>query len=374
MTRNCLLALVCFAGPISAAERPSVQVTVFDGPVVHGVLAEPTLRFQFAGGTAEFVPEKVKTISFGQDIDSITVEGFDQALRGKCLNPEIKIEIGQSLRSFKRGELKAIKITHGGQTNWLTGVIIPLITLTAMEIVLGIDNIIFLAIVAGRLPKQQQPQARRLGLFAALGTRLLLLATLSLVLGLTWPVVTLPDFPFFHEMEARQLSWRDIILLAGGMFLIGKSTFEIHEKLERPNEEERHDTAKSAASFGWVLMQIAVIDIVFSLDSVVTAVGMAESIWVMITAMLVAVGVMLVFAETISQFVARNPTLKILALAFLILIGVLLVAEGFGQHIEKGYVYFAMAFAVGVEVVNLRVRKKTDPVRLRDAEPPLGLS
>jgi predicted tellurium resistance membrane protein TerC len=255
-----------------------------------------------------------------------------------------------------------------------SSIVLPLITLTAMEIVLGIDNIIFLALVAGRLPPHQQPRARRLGLLAALGTRLLLLATLSFILSLTTPVFTLPNMPLFHELEARQISWRDIILLVGGVFLIGKSTFEIHDRLERPSQDEHAQRKKGTARFGWVLIEIAVIDIIFSLDSVVTAVGMVESLGVMIAAMIAAVGVMMLFAETVARFVTRHPTLKILALAFMILIGVLLVAEGCGQHIDKGYVYFAMAFSVLVEIINLRVRKKTEPMHLHEPGLPVGIS
>jgi predicted tellurium resistance membrane protein TerC len=224
--------------------------------------------------------------------------------------------------------------------------------------VLGIDNIIFLAIVAGRLPEAQQPKARRIGLLAALGTRILLLLSLSFLLGLTKPLFTIPDLPLFHDLEAREVSIRDLILLAGGLFLIYKSVKEMHEKLEEVGSDEA-DVAKSraVASFGGVLVQIAVLDIVFSLDSVITAVGMVDQVWVMITAMVIAMLVMMVFAGRISNFVSRHPTIKVLALAFLILIGVMLVAESLGQHIDKGYIYFAMAFAVVIEMINMRLRK-----------------
>lgn len=255
-------------------------------------------------------------------------------------------------------------------------------TLTALEIVLGIDNIIFIAIVAGKLPPAQQPNARRIGLAAALVTRLLLLASLSFILGLTEPVLTLPGWLPFLDSDAKALSWRDIILIVGGLFLIGKSTFEIHEKLEGPSAEERAAGKKAHAGFANVIFQIAMLDIIFSLDSVITAVGMVNHniplgdgrefnrIWVMVIAVVIAVVVMLIFAGPISNFVSRNPTLKILALSFLILIGVLLVADGFNQHLNKWYVYFAMAFSFCVEMLNLRMRRHSEPIKLRNEELP----
>ena len=226
-----------------------------------------------------------------------------------------------------------------------------------MEVVLGVDNVIFLAILTGKLPEEQRPRARWFGLAAALGTRLLLLMTLSFLLGLTKPVFTLPAMPLFESLEARGISWRDIILLAGGLFLIGKSTFEMHEKLEHA-KVENDQKPPSRSSFLKVIIMIAIVDIVFSLDSVITAVGMVDDVFVMVIAMVIAMLVMLVFAGPISRFVDHRPTVKILALSFLILIGVLLVAEGLGQHLDKGYIYFAMAFAVGVELVNIQLRGK----------------
>jgi predicted tellurium resistance membrane protein TerC len=223
-----------------------------------------------------------------------------------------------------------------------------------MEIVLGVDNIIFLAIIAAKLPEKQQPKARRIGLIAALGTRLLLLASLWLLMAATRPLFTLPELPFLHDPEARSISARDLVLLLGGLFLIGKSTKEIREKIEHANSGS--GPAKKVASFAAVIVQIAIIDIIFSLDSVITAVGMVEDLWVMIVAMLVAVGVMVVFAEPISRFVDKNPSIKVLALSFLILIGMLLVAESLGQHMDKGYIYFAMAFSVVIELINMRLR------------------
>jgi predicted tellurium resistance membrane protein TerC len=220
-------------------------------------------------------------------------------------------------------------------------------TLSAMEIVLGIDNVVFLSILAGKLPRERQAAARRLGLAAALGTRLLLLLAITWVMGLTRELFALLGHGF---------SGRDLILLGGGLFLIAKATFEIHDKLEVKHGPELA-RSPGTASFWAVIVQIGVLDIVFSLDSVITAVGMARHVAVMVAAMVVAVGVMLAFARGIGEFVERHPTMKMLALSFLLLIGVMLVAEGFGRHIEKGYVYFAMAFAFGVELLNLRMRR-----------------
>ncbi|MCE9554218.1 MAG: TerC family protein [Planctomycetes bacterium] len=246
-------------------------------------------------------------------------------------------------------------------TNW----IIPLITLTLMEIVLGIDNIIFIAIVAGRLPQHQQHRARQLGLAAALVTRLLLLFVLTFILGLQHVIAfTLPIAGL--DPKVVEISWRDVILIVGGLFLIAKSVYEIHDKLE--GAEEKPLLGKGA-SFGGTLVQIALLDIVFSLDSVITAVGMAKQLWVMIVAMVIAVGIMLFAAGPISNFVHKHPTLKMLALSFLILIGVMLLAEGFEQHINRGYIYFAMAFAVTVEMLNLRLRAGAKAVELHEPPP-----
>jgi len=231
---------------------------------------------------------------------------------------------------------------------------VSLATLAAMEIVLGVDNIVFLTILAGKLPKAQQPLARRLGLGAALATRLLLLFAITWLMGLTADLFSL---------AGKGMSGRDLILGLGGLFLIGKATFEIHDKLEAGHEAQA--AAGRKASFGWTILQIALLDIVFSLDSVITAVGMAQHLEVMVVAMVVAVGVMLLFAGPIGRFVDGHPTVKMLALSFLILIGVMLVAEGFDQHIPRGYVYFAMAFSLGVELLNLRLRARSaKPVHL----------
>jgi predicted tellurium resistance membrane protein TerC len=229
---------------------------------------------------------------------------------------------------------------------------IALATLTVLEIVLGIDNIVFISILAGKLRPDDRNRARTLGLTLAMGMRILLLLSITWVMSLTQPLFT---------VTSRNISGRDLILLIGGLFLIAKSTHEIHDKLEG---EHGHGSAKAAASFSAVLLQIALLDIVFSLDSVITAVGMAEHISVMIIAVIAAVGVMLFASGAISAFVDKHPTVKMLALAFLLLIGVSLMAEGFHHHIPKGYIYFAMAFSVFVELINLRVRAKGEPVHL----------
>ena len=258
--------------------------------------------------------------------------------------------------------------------------IAPLLTLTAMEIVLGIDNVIFIAILVQRLPASQQANARRLGLGLALVMRLGLLFAISWIMRLVDPVFMLTDLglpeSWFtdpspeqqrHLDHTNEVSWRDLILLGGGLFLIGKSTHELHAKLEGHHGPA---TAKGrGAQFGWILVQIAILDIVFSLDSVITAVGMAKEVWVMVVAMVIAVGVMLVFAGQISKFVHRHPTLKILALSFLILIGVLLVAEGMGQELNRGYIYSAMAFSLVVEIMNIRFRAKAAAVELHEPPP-----
>jgi predicted tellurium resistance membrane protein TerC len=242
--------------------------------------------------------------------------------------------------------------------------LISLLTLTALEIVLGIDNIVFIAILVGKLPEHQRAKARRLGLGLAMGMRILLLLAIGWVMRLTAPLFSLP----FISGEASQVSGKDLILLIGGLFLIGKATYEIHDKLE--GNEEHHAPgaiAKTGAAFGVIITQILMLDIVFSLDSVITAVGMARRIPIMILAVVLAVGVMLVFAGKISDFVGRHPTMKILALSFLLLIGVMLVADAFDKHIPKGYIYFSMAFALAVEMLNMQLRKKIEPVTLRQS-------
>jgi predicted tellurium resistance membrane protein TerC len=242
-------------------------------------------------------------------------------------------------------------------SNW-----IAIATLTVLEIVLGIDNIVFIAIVSERLPQEQQSLARKLGLALALIMRLALLFALSWIIGLEKTLFTLP-------VVDVDMTGRSLILLGGGLFLIYKATQEIYHKTEG-GEEEAH-TGKGKATMGSVLVQIAIMDMIFSLDSIITAVGMVDEIALMVVAVVIAVGVMIVFADPVSEFVNDNPSVKILALAFLLLIGVLLVAEGTGRHVEKGYIYFAMGFSVMVEMLNIRMRKRraAAPVQLHRRDP-----
>lgn len=250
--------------------------------------------------------------------------------------------------------------------------IIALATLTGLEIVLGVDNIVFIAILAGKLPRDQQGKARNVGLGLAMFTRVLLLLLLGWIMGLTYELFSFPLFWTPEVDDYHGVTGRDLILLIGGLFLIGKATYEIHDKLEG-----HHDSAGAPAyaSFGAIIVQIVLIDIVFSLDSVITAVGMVQvnpdakwvGLTIMITAVVIAVGVMLFAAGAIAGFVERHPTVKMLALSFLLLIGVTLMAEGFHMHIPKGYVYFAMAFSLGVELLNLRLRKPAAPVVLQQS-------
>ena len=229
---------------------------------------------------------------------------------------------------------------------------IALATLTALELVLGIDNIIFISILASRLPPAQRDKARRLGIALAAISRLGLLLAIAWIIGLTDPLFSLFDMAF---------SWRDLILIGGGLFLIAKATHEIHQKLEGASEQVSPGSA-AAASMGGVIAQIMVLDIVFSLDSIITAVGMVDERWVMVTAILISIVFMLAFAKPLGEFVERHPTVKVLALSFLIMIGLVLIADGFGFHIPKGYVYTAMAFSVFVELINLWIRKRSGQV------------
>ena len=232
---------------------------------------------------------------------------------------------------------------------------IALLTLTVLELVLGIDNIIFISILSGKLPEEQQPRARFLGLAGALIMRVILLFSLSWIIGLTAPLFTVWGWA---------VSGRDLVLIIGGLFLIGKSTHEIHGSLEG---EEGHQSKKVYSTFTSVIIQIMLLDIVFSLDSVITAIGMVEQLWVMIVAVVISIVAMMFFASPIGNFVEKHPTIKMLALSFLLFIGFTLLAEGFHQHIPKGYIYGAMAFSVFVELLNMRLRKKGDPVNLHDA-------
>ena len=239
---------------------------------------------------------------------------------------------------------------------WLTDpqIWIAFITLTVLELVLGIDNVIFISILSGKLPAEQQPRARFVGLSLALVMRVILLFSLSWVIGLTEPL---------FSVFGQEVSGRDLVLLVGGLFLIAKSTHEIHGSLEG---EEGESSRKVYAGFTAVIVQIMLLDIVFSLDSVITAVGMVNNLWIMIAAVVISIIAMMLFAGKIGAFVQRHPTIKMLALAFLLLIGVTLIAEGMHQHISKGYIYFAMAFSVFVEFLNMRLRKKAPPVELHN--------
>ncbi len=240
-----------------------------------------------------------------------------------------------------------------------TDAVIALLTLTAMEVVLGIDNIVFISILVDKVPVHLQQRIRSLGISMALIMRLGLLFSISWLMGLTRPL--------FGIWE-KEFSGRDLILLVGGLFLIAKATYEIHDKLEgeEPGSASGKGKLRNASI---IFVQILILDLVFSLDSVITAVGMAQEIWIMVVAMVVSVIVMLVSAKAIGEFVSKHPTIKILALSFLLLIGVMLVAEGMGKHIPKGYIYFAMAFSLGVELLNMRLRRSKNPVRLKETGP-----
>jgi len=230
--------------------------------------------------------------------------------------------------------------------------LLALVTLTFLEIILGVDNVIFISILSGKLPASQQLKARRTGLVAAMVMRIALLMSIAWIVRLTAPLFT---------VLGQAISGRDLILIGGGLFLLGKATLEIHERLEG---EEAHASGRVAPSFGAVIAQIMMLDIVFSLDSVITAVGMADDVSVMVAAVVLSVAIMMFAAEPISAFVNRHPTLKVLALSFLLLIGVSLVGDGLGMHVPKGYIYFAMGFSVFVEMINLRVRRQGDPIKL----------
>jgi predicted tellurium resistance membrane protein TerC len=236
------------------------------------------------------------------------------------------------------------------------GIWISLLTLSFLEIVLGIDNIIFISIIANKLPANQQPKARRIGLLLALCMRILLLFAIGWVIGLTDPVFTL-DFIADpkNSTQSLKISWQDIILIVGGVFLLFKSTLEIHHKLERAVKPQK---SFKATAFGTILVQIVLIDIVFSIDSILTAVGLVDNVILMILAVIISIGIMMVFAGAISRFINNHPTLQILALAFLIAIGILLIANGFHQKIDKTYIYSALAFSLVVEFINIRLRKK----------------
>jgi predicted tellurium resistance membrane protein TerC len=300
---------------------------------------------------------------------------------------------GENLRqyfAFGRSKSTVVREAHVAELiTFDNGV--ALLTLSVLEIVLGIDNIVFLAILTGKLPERQQPGARRLGLGLALIMRILLLLAIGWVMGLTAPLFSVPAFWTGNVSDLHSVNGRDLIMLVGGLFLIGKATFEIHDKLEGG----AHETKAKSSNYGMVIFQIVLIDMVFSLDSVITAIGMVQSnsgshggdahgqaaagaaeaatrpqwvgLTIMITAVIIAIAVMLAFAGPISKFVEKHPTVKMLALAFLILIGVVLFAEGLHVHIPKGYIYFAMAFSILVEFLNMRLRKISEPVHLKQS-------
>lgn len=245
------------------------------------------------------------------------------------------------------------------------GVITALLTLTVLEIILGVDNIIFISIVSNKLPAEQQPKARLIGLLLAMVFRIILLLTISWIIKLTNPIFTVP---FISDPETKGplgISWKDLILLAGGIFLVFKSTLEIHHKLEKSKPQAEQGTY-APSGFNSVILQIVMVDAVFSFDSILTAIGLVDQVWVMIAAVVISMTIMILFSGFISRFINKHPTLQILALAFLIMIGVMLVAEGFHQHFNKSYIYSAIAFSLVVELINMRLRKNNPPVDLNN--------
>lgn len=357
----------CMAWAAYADDRPgktdtldrnklTLKITKVDDQVLEAGIVDDNVPIKNDLGTMAYRVGKIRSLSVRHlpEGPNLSIELDDHSrVQGKSVDPVIRIQSGETVELLKFQDVKAIKFVKKVHVSTFA-IILGLLTLALMEIVLGVDNIIFLAILVGKLPPPQQPAARTIGLAAALGTRILLLFSLSWLLGLTRPLFTLPEMPFLIDPEARDISLRDIILFVGGLFLVYKSVKELHHKIESADDQDQKKAGK--ASFALIILQIALIDIVFSLDSVITAVGMVEEVWVMVTAMVIAMVVMLFFAAPISRFVDKNPAIKVLALSFLILIGVLLLAEALGQHLDKGYIYFAMAFAVVIELVNMRLR------------------
>jgi predicted tellurium resistance membrane protein TerC len=245
------------------------------------------------------------------------------------------------------------------------GVITALLTLTVLEIILGVDNIIFISIVSNKLPEQQQPRARLIGLLLAMVFRIGLLLTITWIIRLTNPIFSVP---FIREDNGSPvgISWKDLILLAGGIFLVFKSTLEIHHKLEKVKPVEGGQVRVVPTAFGAVIVQIVLVDAVFSFDSILTAIGLVDQVWIMITAVVISMTIMILFAGAISRFINKHPTLQILALAFLIMIGVMLVAEGFHQHFNKSYIYSAIAFSLVVELINMRLRKNREQIEVNN--------
>lgn len=351
------------APALAGKNAPPVPVEISrpDGTKVRGTFGPPSVSLWTDNLDPGTIPvSRLKKLEMGRADGGVTATATltdDDHLTGELKADVLPVTLDGRAEALKPvDDVVEIKFLHERAWSW-GGAILGLVTLAIMEIVLGVDNIIVLAIVSGKLPKEQQAKARRLGLIAALATRLGLLFTLSWLLGLTRPLFHIPDNPILHSPEARAVSLRDIILAAGGLFLIRKSVKEMHEKVE---EKKAHAAgtapAKKLGRFWPTIFEIAMIDILFSLDSVITAVGMVDELWVMVGGMLIAVGVMMLAAGPIARFVDKHPTITVLALSFLILIGVMLVAESLGQHINKGYIYFAMAFGVAVEVINLRMR------------------
>ena len=331
-----------------------------NAPPFEGTLSAKTFSIKTDFGSVVINAAKVKSMSFRESKRGGTLAAIElddhSRMQGQFLSPTIAVQSGDIVEEIDPATITTMKFIKKIPFS-LIAILLGLVTLTLMEIVLGVDNIIFLAILVDKLPQSQQRSARNIGLAAALGTRLILLFFLSWLLGLTRPIFTVPELPFLTDPEARDISLRDLILLVGGLFLVANSVRELHHKLEAGNHPETK--VQKASRFASIIVQIAVMDIIFSLDSVITAVGMVEEVWVMVVAMVIAMIVMLLFARSISVFVNRNPTIKVLALSFLILIGVLLVAESLGQHIDKGYIYFAMAFAIVIEIINMKLRKPT---------------
>jgi predicted tellurium resistance membrane protein TerC len=323
----------------------------------------PVLKIGAEFGLMELDPRKVKVLDLNADEDgavgAVAGLGDKTQQRGPLLTEAFAIDGPDGRKEYKAAEVAQIKFRHPKDLA-LVAVLLGLLTLTLMEIILGVDNVVLLSIYVGKLPPEQQKAARYFGLGGALVTRLLLLATLSWLVGLTRPVIVLPNnwFGFLGGLEARGISWRDVILLSGGLYLIYSSVMEMREKVESVRGKTGHAEGgpPRKVNFWTVIAQLAVVDIVFSLDSVITAIGMVDELWVMVAAVLISVSIMLMAAKPIGDFVNRRPTVKILALSFLLLIGALLVAEALGQHLDKGYIYFAMAFAVGVELVNSKLR------------------
>lgn len=358
-----LLAVAAsFGQPDAGGEGPASPITVkgqrLNAPPFEGTLSAKSFSIKTEFGSAVIDTAKVKSMSFRESkrggITAVVELDDHSRMQGQFLSPTIAVKSGEAVEEIDPGTITTVKFIKKIPFS-LVAILLGLVTLSLMEIVLGVDNIIFLAILVDKLPQSQQRSARNIGLAAALGTRLILLFFLSWLLGLTRPIFTVPELPFLTDPEARDISLRDLILLVGGLFLVANSVRELHHKLESGNQPETK--MQKASRFASIIVQIAIMDIIFSLDSVITAVGMVEEVWVMVVAMVIAMFVMLFFARTISVFVNRNPTIKVLALSFLILIGVLLVAESLGQHIDKGYIYFAMAFAVGIELINMKLRK-----------------